>query len=64
MPGTFQAAAVVVLAMLPGALYVWAFERQAGRYGIGLSDRILRFAGGSAVLLAIFAGPLYAVHAA
>jgi hypothetical protein len=64
VPGTFQAAAVVVLVMLPGALYVWAFDRQAGRYGIGLSDRILRFAGGSAVLLAIFAGPLYAVHAA
>lgn len=62
MPSTFQAAVVIVVALLPGALYVWAFERQAGRYGIGLSDRILRFVGGSAVFLAVFAGPLYALH--
>lgn len=62
MPTTFQAAAVIVVALLPGALYVWAFERQAGRYGIGLSDRVLRFIGGSAVLLAVFAGPLYVLH--
>ena len=62
MPPTFQAAAAVVVALLPGALYVWAFERQAGRYGIGLSDRVLRFVGGSAIFLAVFAGPLYALH--
>jgi hypothetical protein len=48
--------------MLPGALYVWAFERQAGRYGVGLSDRVLRFVGGSALFLAVFAGPLYVLH--
>lgn len=59
MPSTFQAMVVIVVALLPGALYVWAFERQVGRYGIGLSDRILRFVGGSAVFLAVFAGPLY-----
>lgn len=49
MPDTFQAAAVVTLALLPGALYVWSFERQAGRWGVGLSDRLLRFVGGSAI---------------
>lgn len=48
MPQSFQAVAVTLIALLPGALYVWAFERQAGRYGIGLSDRVLRFVGGSA----------------
>lgn len=62
MPSTFQAVVVIVIALLPGALYVWAFERQAGRYGIGLSDRVLRFVGGSAVLLAAFASPLYVLH--
>ena len=62
MPSTFQAVVVIVIALLPGALYVWAFVRQAGCYGIGLSDRILRFVGGSAVLLAVFASPLYALH--
>jgi hypothetical protein len=62
VPATFRAVVVIVIALLPGAPYVWAFERQAGRYGIGLSDRILRFVGGSAVLLAVFAGPLYVLH--
>lgn len=62
MPSTFQAAWVVVLFLLPGALHVWAFERQAGRYGIGLSDRVLRFVGGSSLLVALLAGPLYALY--
>lgn len=57
MPNTFQAVAVVAVALLPGALYVWAFERQAGRWGIGLGDRLLRFAGGSALFHAA-AAPL------
>lgn len=63
MPQSLQAAAVIVVALLPGALYVWSFERQAGRYGIGLSDRVLRFVGGSAVFLAVFAVPLYFLYA-
>jgi len=59
MPETFQTAAVVMVALLPGALYVWSFERQAGRYGIGLTDRALRFLGGSALFLALFSVPMY-----
>lgn len=59
MPDSFQALLVTFVALLPGALYVWPFERQAGRYGIGLSDRLLRFVGGSALFLAMFAVPLY-----
>lgn len=55
MPDTFHAVAVLVVALLPGALYVWAFERQAGRWGIGLSDRLLRFVGGSALFHAVAA---------
>lgn len=62
MPSSFQAAAVIAVALLPGALYVWAFERLVGRYGIGLSDRVLRFVGGSAIFLAVLAAPLYALH--
>lgn len=57
MPGTFQAIAVFAAALLPGALYVWAFERQAGRWGVALSDRLLRFVGGSALFHAA-AAPL------
>jgi hypothetical protein len=59
MPDTFQALAVLALALLPGALYVWAFERFAGAWGIRLSDRVLRFIEGSAVLHALLAPLTY-----
>jgi hypothetical protein len=43
VPGTLQALGVFLLALLPGAIYIWSFERVVGRWGIGLSDRVLRF---------------------
>jgi hypothetical protein len=49
MVGTFQALGVLLLAFLPGALYIWAFEREAGGWGLGATDRLLRFVGFSAV---------------
>lgn len=59
MPDSLEAAAVLVLALLPGALYTWAFERLVGRWGVGLSDRVLRFVGGSAMFHAITAPLTY-----
>lgn len=59
MPETLEALGVFLLAVLPGALYVWSFERVVGRWGIGLSDRLLRFAAASTIFLALFAWPLY-----
>lgn len=59
MPETLEALGVFLLAVLPGALYVWSFERILGRWGIGLSDRLLRFAAASTLFLAVFAWPLY-----
>ena len=56
---TFEAIAVAVVALLPGALYVWGFERQVGNWGIGLSDRLLRFLGTSAVFHAVVAPLTY-----
>jgi hypothetical protein len=50
LPDTFQALGVLLLALLPGALYVWSFERLVGAWGISLSDRVLRFVGVSAIL--------------
>ena len=57
------AAALVLVALLPGAMFSWSFERWAGRFGIGLKDRALRFMGLSAVLLSLAAGPMYWVYA-
>ncbi|HYO61720.1 MAG TPA: DUF6338 family protein [Actinomycetota bacterium] len=48
MVETFEAMAVAAVMLLPGALYVWGFERQVGNWGIGLSDRVFRFFGTSA----------------
>jgi hypothetical protein len=57
LPDTFQALWILLLAFLPGALYVWAFEREAGGWGLGVTDRVLRFVGVSAVFHAL-AAPL------
>ena len=50
---TFEALAVVAVALLPGALYTWAFERLVGAWGVGFSDRLLRFVGVSAIFHAL-----------
>ena len=50
---------VTALALLPGALYVWGFERHVGSWGIGLSDRVLRFFGASAFAHALIAPATY-----
>jgi Family of unknown function (DUF6338) len=63
MPDTFQAITIVILALLPGAVSVWAFERTAGRWAIETSDRVLRFAGISAAFLAVLAPLMYYLYA-
>ena len=55
MTETFEALTVAVVAVLPGALYVWGFEQQVGRWGATAADRVLRFIGWSAMLHAAFA---------
>ena len=62
MVDTFQALGVFLLALLPGALYVWAFEREAGGWGLGLTDRLLRFVGVSAVFHALAAPITYLAY--
>ncbi|WP_460060969.1 DUF6338 family protein [Streptomyces sp. YKOK-I1] len=50
-----QALAVLVAAVLPGALYTWGFEREVGSWGSGMADRVLRFTGSSALFHALAA---------
>jgi hypothetical protein len=61
VPETIQALVIAVLCFLPGALYIWAFEREVGRWGIGLADRVFRFLGVSALLLAAYAFPGFVI---
>lgn len=59
MPDTLEAVLVVTIAVLPGALHTWASEREAGRWGVGLSDRLLRFIGTSSVYAVALSYPAY-----
>jgi Family of unknown function (DUF6338) len=59
---TFQALGVLLLALLPGAIYVWAFEREAGGWGLGVTDRLLRFVGVSAVFHVVAAPITYILY--
>jgi len=43
MPSDVTGLIVIIGAVLPGAAYIWAFERQAGSFGVTLADRTLRF---------------------
>jgi hypothetical protein len=52
-----QGLALALFAVLPGALYVWSYERQAGQWRVHSPDRFLLFLGVSAVLQAL-AAPL------
>jgi len=62
VPSTFQALAVLLIALLPGALYTWAFERQAGAWGVNTSDRLLRFVGSSALLQVLATPVIYQLY--
>jgi hypothetical protein len=59
VPTTAIALVIAVVAVLPGAAYSWAFEREAGAYGAGLADRTLRFLAASVVFHALLAWPEY-----
>jgi hypothetical protein len=62
MPPTNAVALLVLLvAVLPGSVYTWAFERQASAYGVTLADRVLRFVGVSVVFDLVLAWPAYGV---
>lgn len=62
LPDSIAAVLVVVVAVLPGSVYTWAYERQASPYGVTLRDRTLRFITVSLFYHLILAWPEYAVY--
>ena len=56
MVESFQALAVAIVALLPGACYLFNFERVVGSFGVSASDRLIRFLAASAVFAALFSG--------
>ena len=61
---TFQALAVTLLALLPGASYTFAYERVVGNFGVSFTDRLVRFTAASALFAALFSGPALLVYRA
>jgi Family of unknown function (DUF6338) len=59
---TFQALAVFLLALLPGASYTFALERQVGAFGVSAADRFVRFFAASAFFLAVYSGPAEVIY--
>lgn len=62
LPDSLTALLVVVVAVLPGSVYTWAYERQASPYGVTLRDRILRFITVSLLFHLLLAWPEYVVY--
>jgi ABC-type Fe3+ transport system permease subunit len=54
-----ETALVVLVGVIPGALFVWGWERQRGTWGIKRTDRVLRMAGASVVLHVLAAPATY-----
>jgi hypothetical protein len=52
---TFEAVAATLVVIIPGALYLWGYERMAGSWNQTSPDRIYRFVAGSAVFQLLFA---------
>lgn len=53
---------LAIIAVLPGAAYTFAFERMAGSFGAGASDRLIRFLTASAIFQALFSGLTYHLY--
>jgi Family of unknown function (DUF6338) len=56
---TFTGLPLLLISVIPGSLYTWAFERQAGSFGVALADRALRFIGVSLVFHICLGWPEY-----
>jgi hypothetical protein len=63
MPSTFQALAVALLALLPGALYELAREQRSGRWGLRGTDQLFRLLAFSVVIQVVIAPLTYWLYA-
>jgi hypothetical protein len=65
VPTTTTALWLLVVAVLPGSVYLWAFERHTGSaFGVTFADRVLRFVAISLVFDVLYAWPGYVVYRA
>lgn len=62
VPTTWTALLLLLVAVLPGAMFTFGFERQVSAYGATLADRVLRFVAVSVVFDLLYAWPAYAAY--
>lgn len=61
-PTTIIAVLLVVIAVLPGSIYTWAYERQASAFGVTFADRTLRFIAISLLFHLVLGWPEYVLY--
>ena len=64
LPTTWTALLLLLCAVLPGAAFTFALERQIARSGVTLPDRLLRLVAVSAVFDALYAWPAFLAYRA
>ena len=62
VPTTWTALLLLTVAVLPGAMFTFGFERQAGAFRVTLADRVLRFVAASALFDLAYAWPAYGLY--
>jgi hypothetical protein len=62
VPSDITGLLVIIGAVLPGATYTWAFENQAGPFGLTLADRTLRFTAVSILFHLVLGWPEYGLY--
>jgi hypothetical protein len=61
-PSSVTAVLIVIVAVLPGCMYTWAFERQASAFGVTFADRTLRFVAISLLFHLALGWPEYGLY--
>jgi Family of unknown function (DUF6338) len=59
LPSSAVGLLILIVGLLPGASYTWAFERQTGSYGVSLADRTFRFISVSLLFHLLLGWPEY-----
>jgi len=62
VPNTGIGLLILLVAVLPGSVFTWAYERQNSAYGVTFADRLLRFIATSMIFHLILAWPEYAIY--
>jgi hypothetical protein len=53
---------IVLVFVLPGSVYTWAYERQTSAFGVTFADRVLRFIAVSTIFHLVLAWPEYLLY--